>query len=624
MEAPHNGMSAELPTPYDNPNPTFLLDMLIPGFSTVSAIANSHCNIDLNIYIPFIAFALFTIWAARKSVGFLKSVGRQYFMTSAEIRIDDEMYNYVMGWIAVQPFSSKSHRFIAQSSVDSKNFMIWYTHYRDGKDKGEEEEELEIEMDKDGLPTPKKRKEKPLNYTPGIGTHLFWWKYRPFLFHRHVPGCSDGGYVSPSEKEEISISTFGRNPEPLKKLLMDCKSLSSKADLNKTLIYRGASKPGPTNDLTWVRSLSRVARPMTSVVMDEVIKREVLEDVAEYLAPKTRRWYANRGIPYRRGYLLYGAPGTGKSSLSLALSGRFGLSIYIVSLNSPMMNEESLASLFSELPPRCVVLLEDIDTAGLTHLREDEKGSEKVAVKKVSKSGKGEVQLVANDEKTQGKISLSALLNVLDGVASQEGRVLIMTTNHVDKLDEALVRPGRVDMKIEFKLADKAMMAALFRSIYTKVDGDDAKVELKQIEVQFNGFVASGAKSTLAVITRTGAEKSKNEIEKKEKEAKQKLEEEQERERIKLLAVQFAGIMPEHEFSPAEVQGFLLKNKRHSERAIETAAQWIKATRIEKNIREEKEKREVAEKIARQKKDAQEQKAEELKAEQEMENQVRP
>ena len=336
-------------------------------------------------------------------------------MTSAEVRIDDEMYNHVMRWIAAQPFSSRSKMFVAQSSTNSRN---WYMYMLDryGNADKEDEEEEDGELGEDGLPMPKRRAEKPISYTPGMGTHLFWWRYRPFLFHRYVAGNSRS-YQPPSESEEISISSFGRDPKVLKELLAECKALSSKADRDKTLIYRGSSKPGSSgSEFSWIRSLSRVARPMSSVVMDEDTKREVLEDIAEYLAPRTRRWYANRGIPYRRGYLLYGAPGTGKSSLSLALAGRFGLAIYIVSLNSPMMNEENLASLFSELPSRCVVLLEDIDTAGLTHTRDDQE-PEKVAVKsKSSKSGKAEVALVAKEE-SKGKISLSALLNVLDGVA---------------------------------------------------------------------------------------------------------------------------------------------------------------------------------------------------------------
>ena len=525
-------------------------------------------------------------------------------MTSAEVRIDDEMYNHVMGWVAAQPFSSRSKMFVAQSSTNSRSWYMFMVD-RFGNADREEEEEEDGEVGEDGLPMPKRKREKPINYTPGMGTHLFWWRYRPFLFHRYVAGNSRS-YQPPSESEEISISSFGRDPKVLKELLAECKALSSKADRDKTLIYRGTSKPGSGgSEFSWIRSLSRVARPMSSVVMDEDTKREVLEDIAEYLAPRTRRWYANRGIPYRRGYLLYGAPGTGKSSLSLALAGRFKVAIYIVSLNSPMMNEENLASLFSELPSRCVVLLEDIDTAGLTHTRDDQE-PEKVAVKsKSSKSGKSEVALVAKEE-SRGRISLSALLNVLDGVASQEGRVLIMTTNHVDKLDEALIRPGRVDMKIEFRLADRAMMAALFRSIYTKVEGDDAKLPPKkelEMKARMNGSAMS-LTSSIPSLGKKGAA-IREDVKSAEVEEKKVLEG-KEAERIKLLAEEFADVMPHEEFSPAEVQGYLLKNKRHPERAIKGAAQWVIDTRAEKKKRAERERLEQEVKEAKEKKEKEE------------------
>ena len=81
--------------------------------------------------------------------------------------------------------------------------------------------------------------------------------------------------------------------------------------------------------------------------------------------PATARWYANRGIPYRRGYLFHGPPGTGKTSLAFALAGFFGLHIYAVSLLDSTLTEEELGTLFKDLPPRCIVLLEDIDVAGL-------------------------------------------------------------------------------------------------------------------------------------------------------------------------------------------------------------------------------------------------------------------
>src|SRR5271163_3253088 len=107
------------------------------------------------------------------------------------------------------------------------------------------------------------------------------------------------------------------------------------------------------------------------VILNESGKRELLKDIGDFLDQTARQWYSNRGIPYRRGYLLYGPPGTGKSSLSFAIAGYFKLKIYIVSLNSLAMNEENLSTLFAELPKQCVVLLEDIDTAGLTHTRDN-------------------------------------------------------------------------------------------------------------------------------------------------------------------------------------------------------------------------------------------------------------
>ncbi|RFU24817.1 hypothetical protein B7463_g11525, partial [Scytalidium lignicola] len=94
------------------------------------------------------------------------------------------------------------------------------------------------------------------------------------------------------------------------------------------------------------------------------------------------------------------------------------------------LTDEDLPILFSSLPARCIMLLEDIDSAGLE--RRQEKGDQQYS-----------------QEQKKG-ISFSGLINVLDGVSSVEGRVLVMTTNYLDRLDEALVRAGRIDYKVEF------------------------------------------------------------------------------------------------------------------------------------------------------------------------------
>ena len=185
--------------------------------------------------------------------------------------------------------------------------------------------------------------------------------------------------------------------------------------------------------------------------------------------------------------------------------------------------------------------------------------------------------------------------------------------------------PGRVDMKIEFKLADRAMMAALFRSIYTKVDGDDARIpakKLAQMKMAKNDHMSgtsltSGLTSGLSHLGKKEDGKSKEDIDKEEKAAQKKIEEEKEAARIKLLAEDFADVVAHGEFSPAEVQGYLLKNKRDPERAIKGAAQWAVDTRMDKKTRKEKEEKEAKEKKEKEEKEEKEAKEKKEKEEKE-------
>ena len=100
--------------------------------------------------------------------------------------------------------------------------------------------------------------------------------------------------------------------------------------------------------------------------------------------------YSNRGIPYRRGYLFHGGPGVGKTSLSFALAGLFGLEIYCLSLSEITLTEEDLIMLFTALPQRCIVLLEDIDCAGVSRPEpagKDKKRQEEIEEEEQVKNG---------------------------------------------------------------------------------------------------------------------------------------------------------------------------------------------------------------------------------------------
>lgn len=158
-------------------------------------------------------------------------------------------------------------------------------------------------------------------------------------------------------------------------------------------------------------------RPLSSVILKKGQMEELCEDVEFFLGNQDA--YARLGQPWHRGYLFQGPPGTGKSSLANALASHYGWDIFYLSL-SDMKGDVDLINLVSSLPPKAMLLLEDVDVASAATKRDDE--------------GK--------------RSTLSGLLNALDGVATPSGLITVMTTNHPEKLDPALVRSGRIDREV--------------------------------------------------------------------------------------------------------------------------------------------------------------------------------
>ncbi|KAI0377033.1 BCS1 N terminal-domain-containing protein [Hypomontagnella monticulosa] len=557
-----------------------LLDLFFPGFSMFAGAIQKYLRIDLNVYLPMLLLlgALTVIWNYASQ--YLWDQVESHFMSAVDIRTDDEIYNILMAWVSKQRFSQGARRFVVNTNLNSRSWFLW------DWDWDNEDDEYEV-----ATASANKKQKKALAYTPSFGSHYFWYRGRLLLFRRSAK--EQNSFMLVSEREEISISCFGRNPWILKELLAEARQIYLKKDEHKTLIYRGTVKPGSTEP-TWQRCMARASRPFSTVILDEKTKQDIVDDVTDYLNPTTQRWYANRGIPYRRGYLLYGPPGTGKSSLSFALAGFFKMRIYIVSLSSITATEESLASLFAELPRRCVVLLEDIDSAGLTHTREDTTQNESKDDSDDMVPGqitKGNGNTTNNGPKITTGLSLSGLLNILDGVASQEGRILIMTTNHIDKLDAALLRPGRVDMTVKFGLANEGMTSAIFRAIFAYLDGDEGPDAAPELPID-------------------PEEREKFE---KERAAKRAADDA----RVNALAEEFASKIPAHEFSPAEIQGYLMKHKRDAQAAVANVGEFIEQTRKDRKEKQLKEAEEKRKAEAKRKEEEAKEKEEEAKKKEE-------
>lgn len=249
---------------------------------------------------------------------------------------------------------------------------------------------------------------------PGPGKHLLRYKGAYIQVDRQRDGkMIDLSTGSPWET--VTLTTLYRDRAIFSELLNDARESAMKLQEGKTVIYNSL--------MTEWRPFGkpRQRRKLESVVLDQGLKERIVCDVKDFLSSSD--WYRKHGIPYRRGYLLHGPPGSGKTSFINALAGELEYNICILNLSDRGLTDDRLNHLLVNIPDRSIILLEDIDAAFSGRSQTSEGGYSK------------------------SNVTFSGLLNAFDGVASAEERIIFMTTNHEDRLDPALIRPGRVDLK---------------------------------------------------------------------------------------------------------------------------------------------------------------------------------
>lgn len=261
-------------------------------------------------------------------------------------------------------------------------------------------------------------------FSPGYGTHIFWHKTLVILTRIDESDKS----MSYTRKEKFEIRILGRSQRVLRSIIEDASTLKDKKDEVDIKIFSN----GYWQDLS-----KKDKRDLNTIFLEQSQKDLMINDVDWFF--RSRHWYLDRGIPYRRGYLLHGLPGSGKSSIVLALASKFKKTVYYINLNT-VPDDNALTVALMTVKTDSIVLIEDIDAVSISQNR---KPSPKIpSVQSGSKP--------PDEEKTTAGITLSGLLNATDGLAASENRLLIMTTNHIDKLDPALIRGGRIDQKFYF------------------------------------------------------------------------------------------------------------------------------------------------------------------------------
>jgi mitochondrial chaperone BCS1 len=277
---------------------------------------------------------------------------------------------------------------------------------------------------------------------PAPGKHWFWYGGR--LFEVWFIRTENTRERIARRLESFTFRTVGRKRVFLQQLVDEIVECHLRRRGVQSFLY--------TYNDGWEHVEGYSPRLLDSVVLEPGEKEQLVQDVAQFRRSKRR--YARLGVPYHRGYLLYGPPGTGKTSLVSALAAHFGLSIYTVNLMD--FTDRSLMSAVNQVPADSVLLFEDIDCM---------KGSKARAAAEPTATGSSATKM--NEAATnQNAVTLSGLLNVLDGFYAPTGVLFVMTTNHVDTLDEALLRPGRIDYRLYLGNATDRQKIELYRKFF--------------------------------------------------------------------------------------------------------------------------------------------------------------
>lgn len=186
-----------------------------------------------------------------------------------------------------------------------------------------------------------------------------------------------------------------------------------------------------TNYGDWRRQSFIQKRALGSVVLKNGQMDRIITYLKDFLDNKDA--YVKADIPFRTGLLLHGEPGSGKSSTALAIANELKMNVFIIPITS-LLNDESLSDCFAAIPQNSIVILEDIDIAKGVKDRDS--------------------------EDTKG-VTMQGMLNVLDGFQSPPGVITIMTTNRLDVLNPAIIRPGRVDLIEELNCLDSDQLEGI-------------------------------------------------------------------------------------------------------------------------------------------------------------------
>lgn len=274
-----------------------------------------------------------------------------------------------------------------------------------------------------------------VTFVPGLGFHWFIFNGRYFWF-RYSELDSQGIEY---QKERIVLWTFGISLKPLEKLT---NAFSVKLDNN----YLRVMTPGTARE-GWVVAGSIPTKNHPALIVNDNVQREVFDRVAEWKG--SEQWYRDRGLAYKMTIMLMGPPGTGKTSIGREIAIMHKMRFH--DMNLSMMDNASFIRAITQMKPG-VLLIDDFEDnpAFAKRVLEVPEGEDSTNPIRASRSG----------------VSLSTLFSVLDGAIPLDRVIIVMATNHPEKLDPAIYRPGRVDYNVVVHAMEASQILQYIHRMY--------------------------------------------------------------------------------------------------------------------------------------------------------------
>lgn len=275
----------------------------------------------------------------------------------------------------------------------------------------------------------------------GYGIHFIIHNHR--LFWIHMQKLESSG--SERQKEEITISTIGRSHAPFYDIVDEMTPPKDETRLN---IYRLDSHG------EWIKSADAPKRSLSTIAASEELKKSLVDQIDHF--KNNKEWFYSAGLPHKLTYILHGQPGTGKTSLIKAIASEYDMNVAMININQ--MSDSLLETGLASIHNNSIIVIEDFDSSAAT---------------------KDRVQAV-DQGKEMSFLTLTGLLNALDGIKPLDNCIVFMTTNHIEHIDPAISRKGRVDHIIEIGEVAAADVKAYSEIVYPAYSFD---------ELEFNSVI---------------------------------------------------------------------------------------------------------------------------------------